>query len=95
MALQLSVYAYLALEGGGSAWVNLSADVLPDDVRWERGLPGAGPTDLVANSGIGTIFLDNSHSNSDELPGKYSPDHANALFGFELGVPVVICLEDV
>jgi len=57
---------------------------------WERGLPGATILDLVADTGVLTFSLDNSPSNSAGLAGRYSPAHANALAGFEDGMPVKV-----
>jgi len=57
---------------------------------WERGLPGPTILDLVADTGVLTFSLDNSPSNDAGLSGRYSPGHANALAGFEDGMPVKV-----
>ena len=60
---------------------------------WEFGLPGHGELDLVADTGVALLYLDNSSSNGAGLAGLYSPDHANALLGFGEGMLVRIDLD--
>lgn len=89
MTLTLKVYIK-----SGADWVEITDDVLPT-VSWERGLPGPDILDLVANTGLASLFLDNGPSNSSGTPGLYSPDHADALSSFAIGLPVAIALVNV
>ena len=68
-------------------------DILIDTpVIWETGIAGSGPLDLVASTGILTMFLDNSISNSEGLAGLYSPGHTNVIDGLESGMPVRVIM---
>ncbi|MCX6069456.1 MAG: hypothetical protein NTU91_01150 [Chloroflexi bacterium] len=82
-----SVYFY-----HGGAWV-LCSDVLQDPApSWGFGLPGNGPMDLVADTGILTFTLDNTTSNSAGLSGCYSTGHPNCPAWFVDGLPIkVVC----
>ncbi|MDA1330695.1 MAG: hypothetical protein O3B43_06495 [Chloroflexi bacterium] len=76
-----------------ATWTDISADVLrPISLR--RGMDGAGPLDLVASTGQLSIRLINSALNSAGLLGYYSPDHANARSGFDIGLRVRLTLDD-
>lgn len=82
----------LALEAS-YAWV-LCPDALMDPgPRWEYGLPGNGVMDLVASTGILTLTLDNSGTNSQGLAGYYSPGHPNCPAWFTDGLPVKVIVE--
>jgi len=74
------------------AW-HLCPDVLQDPAPvWEFGLPGNGPMDLVADTGILSFALDNSSSNAAGLAGYYSTGHPDCPAWFVDGLPVkVIC----
>ena len=74
-------------------WSDISADVLRP-ISIKRGIDGAGPLDLVASTGQMQLTLINSALNSAGLLGYYSPDHANARSGFDLGLRVRIKLDD-
>lgn len=76
---------------GDGTWVDMTADLLMrPSLTIEYGIPGAGPTDLVARTGHMTFALNNSATNSAGLLGYYSPESANVRFGFKLGVSVRI-----
>jgi hypothetical protein len=80
------------LDLDGVTWTDLSADVL-SGLTWGRGMAGGQILDLVAGPGVLNFVLDNSASSvTGRLAGKYSPAHANALFGFGLGSPVKVTL---
>lgn len=66
-------------------------DVLQDPpMVWEYGISGIGITDLVADTGILSFYLDNSQWNSANLAGLYSPGHTNVLDDFAEGLFVRI-----
>lgn len=94
MAVSLEAYAIEAeLAGVGGGWTDLSDDVrIADGVQWGYGIRGSGPQDRVASTGSLTFALDNSESNSASLVGYYSPDHANARSGFDVGIRVRVRL---
>lgn len=74
-----------------AAWVDVSADVMNSPyISWETGIQSDDPTALVAEVGKLEFWLDNSTGNSAGLLGYYSPGHANARTGFELGTRVRI-----
>lgn len=74
-------------------WSDISSDVLrPISVR--RGIDGSGPLDLVASTGQLQLSLLNSQLNSGGKLGYYSPDHANARSGFDLGLRLRLKLDD-
>lgn len=88
--IALATKIYLDL---GSGWV-LCEDVFQDPApMWEYGILGHGPADLLASTGFATLYLDNSEANDAGLPGLYSPDHTNALAGFDEGTPVKVEIE--
>jgi hypothetical protein len=79
----------------GGAWVSLTSDVIsavPLSIR--MGITGYGAKDLMAGSGTLTFSLNNSANNSAGLLGYYSPDHANALSGFDIGTRVRCIITD-
>lgn len=75
----------------GSAWVDITADVFPASVRWNRGAMGNGPLDRVGSPGYMRFSLDNSSDNSAGLEGRYSPQHTNVLTGWTSGIKVRLC----
>lgn len=76
-----------------AAW-HTCTDVLQDPPPiWEYGLPGPGPMDLVANTGLLSFALDNSRGNSAGTPGYYSPGHASAASWFVDGLPIRVRCE--
>lgn len=78
-----------------AAW-HLCSDVLQDPApTWEYGLPGNGPMDLVAGTGILTFGLNNSSRNAAGLAGYYSPGHGNCPAWFVDGLPIkVVCTRE-
>lgn len=94
MAVSLDAYVIEAeLAGVGGGWTDITGDVrIADGVQWGYGIRGSGPMDRVASTGALTFSLDNSASNSAGLVGYYSPDHANARSGFEVGIQVRVRL---
>jgi hypothetical protein len=80
----LAIQFYLS-----AAWVDVSADVLNAPyIKWKSGFSRDEPTAVVADTGQLELFLDNSASNSGAAAGYYSPGHASARTGFELGMRV-------
>ena len=64
------------------------AAVQPIDL--EYGITGSGPRDRIASTGILSFALDNSAGNSHDQQGAYSPGHANAVAGWDLGNEVLL-----
>jgi len=56
----------------------------------EYGIRGSGPTDRVAGAGSLTFALNNSASNSASEAGSYTPGHANAIAGWDLGSEIIL-----
>ena len=75
------------LGGAGNGWTVLTDAQRVPAITIDYGM-GAGPLDLVAGTGSMTFALDNGPSNSAHLLGLYSPDHANCLTGWGLGIRV-------
>ena len=75
------------LNGVDNGWTVLSDAQRVPAITIDYGL-GAGPLDLVAGTGSMTFALDNGPSNSAATLGLYSPDHANCLAGWGLGIRV-------
>ena len=77
----------LELDGPQHGWTDVTRDVLVrGGVSWDYGLPGARPADRVAGLGECRFLLDNSVANRAGTAGAYSPGHAAAIAGFELGI---------
>jgi hypothetical protein len=75
----------MELAGRGNGWTAITADCLAAaGITWERGLPGSGVADCLADSGTLQFTLNNSAANSAHLVGYYSPDSANCRSGFQL-----------
>jgi hypothetical protein len=72
----------------GGTWTNVTADTRvgrqPIDVQY--GIDGTGPTDRIASTGTLEFSMNNSASNSTGNAGAYSPGHANARDGWDIGV---------
>jgi hypothetical protein len=69
-----------------AAWVDISADVLTNNpVKWSWGLSGDTFFDRTSRTGYMTVGLRNS-------TGAYSPGHAGATGGWQLGSPVKLTL---
>ena len=79
--------------GSAGAWTDVAADLRYEpSPRAHYGIPGAGPQDRVADVGTFSFALDNSERNSAALVGYYSPGHANARVGFDVGIGVRLAL---
>ncbi len=79
----------MEFSGAGSGWTDITADVrIEPSPRWNWGITGSQPTDLVAAPGTFVFALDNSTGNSAGLVGYYSIDHTNARSGFDLNIGV-------
>lgn len=95
-ASAISVALEAELDGAGVGWTDISVDVRLGEapVVAEYGIRGTGPLDRVASTGTLTFALDNTVSNSGWKQGYYSPGHANARTGFELGIVVRLAIID-
>jgi len=76
------------LAGAGGGWTDITADtrigVRPLSIDY--GITGSGPIDRVASTGIMEWAMDNSSSNSGGAQGYYTPGHANARAGWDIGI---------
>lgn len=73
----------------GTAWVDVTEDKLNiPAVEITRGIPGTEPGDRVADVGTMDWGMDNSIGNLGTALGYYSPDHANAMVGYDIGTKV-------
>jgi len=77
----------MELAGAGGGWTDVSADVL-HGVRCSYGIRGTTMNDRVASPGQMTFLMRNSAGNSGGVAGYYSPNHASARGGFDLGIAV-------
>lgn len=77
---------WIANEG----WIDVSADVDlgAETLDVEYGIRDGGPLDRVASTGTATWAMKNSTKNSGGLLGYYTPGHANARSGWEVGIPI-------
>lgn len=83
----------IEIQFSAGVWSDVTDDVIvADTVRCDTGFIDNGPTDRVARTGNLTFSLDNSTNNSAGLAGYYSPGHGNVRAGFEVGVPVRLCV---
>lgn len=93
MAVVPSIALEMQFSGSAGAWTNVAADVRWDaPVSVSYGIRGGGPSDRVADTGAMRFALDNGQGNSAGLLGYYSPGHANARSGFELGIGVRLAI---
>ena len=85
-----TVYAVL-----GVTTTDITADVLlgVQPMRGSYGIKGAGPLDRVGETGTLTFALNNSASNSGGVQGYYTPGHANARAGWDVGVHLWVVLK--
>lgn len=92
MSADLTAYAVELFIG--SAWTNITADVIlaEEPMRFRYGLAGNSPLDRVADVGVWTFAVDNSTGNSAGTLGYYSPLHANVRTGFTYGIPARVSL---
>jgi len=81
--------AVMEMELSTGIWTDVSSDVLQRvGVHWERGIPGDGPVDVVAQPGVMTFAFNNAASNSGGIRGWYSPSGPNVRTGFGFGTRV-------
>lgn len=79
----------MQFSGSAGAWTDIAADVLTQPgIRARYGIFGTDARARVADTGILSFSLNNSQTNSGGLLGYYSPGHANARSGFEIGIGV-------
>lgn len=73
---------------------DITADVLlgVQPIHGSYGIKGSGPLDRVGETGTLTFALNNTVSNSGGVQGYYTPDHANARTGWDIGVLVWVVL---
>jgi hypothetical protein len=78
------------LAGAGGGWTDITADTRIDVQALEinYGISGSGPLDRVATTGTMTWAMNNSASNSGGVTGYYTPGHANARAGWDIGIGV-------
>lgn len=88
-AIAPTVALYVKL---GGVQTDITADVLlgVQSLHCSYGIKGSGPLDRVAQTGTLTFALNNSASNSGGVQGYYTPGHANARTGWDLGVLVYV-----
>ena len=76
----------------GGTLTDITADtrigIQPIEVSY--GIQSSGPLDRVAETGTIVFALDNSSSNSTGNAGAYSPGHANAISGWDIGVDIIL-----
>lgn len=84
----------IQLASDSAAWESVLSDVLSKaGVNVSYGLPGNGPTDRVAKTGTMSLSLNNSYTNTGGSQSYYSPGHANAKSGFELGAGMQVVFQ--
>ena len=89
----LAVTLEMKFSGDAGAWTAVTADLrLNPNPVFTYGIGGNSPTDRMASTGSFSFGMDNSEGNSAGLVGYYSPGHANARSGFELGIKVRLSL---
>src|SRR3990167_1045455 len=87
MAVVATFTLDMQFSGSTGAWTALRADVLTHPgVVATYGINGTGPEDRVADTGTMDFSLNNSIQNIAQAVGNYSPLHANARAGFEVGI---------
>ncbi len=76
----------LELQFSVGVWTSVWVDVrIKDTVPFAYGIQGTDPLERIASTGQLSFMLDNE-DNSGGLLGYYSPDHANARSGFDIGI---------
>lgn len=77
----------MQFSGSAGAWSDVTADVVGGGRIMARyGIRGNGPLDRVADTGVLEFSLRNDQRNSGAKLGYYSPGHADARSGFDLGI---------
>lgn len=80
--------AFVEVQFTPGVWTNITADVVAArPITWTRGIPGHGPLDRVASTGLLSFTLRND-AGPGRLLGSYSPNHANARAGWTFGAPL-------
>jgi len=89
------IFLEMEFAGRGNGWTEVKDWRRADGLRWDRGLPGNGVADCIADTGTLNFVLNNAATNSAHLIGYYSPDHVNCRAGFQLmmGVRVRIVVQ--
>ena len=78
------VFLHAQLAAG--SWADITADVLRvEPVQAGYGIQGEGPLDMVSGTGAMSYAMNNSERNSAGLLGYYTPGHANARSGWDVG----------
>jgi hypothetical protein len=83
----------MQLGGLSGAWTDVTDDVL-NPINVSYGIQGNTVMDRVASTGTMELELNNSEANSAGLIGYYSPGHANARSGFDIGISVRLTMTD-
>tara|TARA_R110002020_G_scaffold2230_3_gene10424 strand:- start:32527 stop:34158 length:1632 start_codon:yes stop_codon:yes gene_type:complete len=69
--------------------IDVTADVTNTaPIQVDYGIKGNGPLDRIASTGTMTFSLNNAANNSGGVVGYYSPGHANARTGWDIGLLV-------
>lgn len=84
MSVTVSQKVEMYLSG---SWVDVSSDVI-GTTHIQRGVMDSDPIQRVASTGTCLFLLNNSEKNSAGKIGYYSPAHANARTGFDIGTLV-------
>jgi len=56
-----------------------------EPIRWSYGIEGSSPVDRVARTGSCTFTLSN-HQDGARAAGRWSPDHRDAITGWDIGI---------
>ena len=87
--VRATVVLELQLSGSAGAFTDVTADVVSQSrILAEYGINGGGPLDRVGQTGKMDFRLRNDARNSGAKLGYYSPGHANARSGFDLGIGI-------
>jgi len=79
----------IELQGNGQGWTDITKDVVLDSpLNVTYGINSHDVRTRLGRIGTMSFYLDNSNTNVAGLKGQYSPDHANALTGFQEGAHV-------
>lgn len=80
----------------GGTWTDLTADTRSgvQPIIATYGIGSGGPNDRVAGAGSLQFALNNADTNSYSTEGAFSPGHANAIDGWDIGQKVRLSLTD-
>lgn len=84
----VDVTSRIEMQFVAGTWTALATRDVLGDIVMKRGIPGSGPTDVVAGRGELTFDLDNSTKNAGGVLGWYSPAHASKRSGWTYGVAI-------